>query len=233
MKTMIWGHRGYPKKFPENSLQGFRFALSKHIEGIEFDVHLTRDNVPVIIHDENIQRTTNGSGFVGQFSLSELKKFKLSNGESIPTLDEFLSLVSYHDVHLNLEFKTDIIDYYGIEEIVLNKVNNYKLRYPIIYSSFNLKTLRKCYSISNKENYCYLTKWPILHPQEFINREHLSGLHLHFYQKIPHNIIERIWTVNSISEAIMLFNKHVDGIFTNDFITMSIIRNNVFKNENP
>lgn len=51
-KTLIFGHRGYPHKFPENSLKGFAYAIAHGIDGLEFDVHLTKDNVPVIMHDE-------------------------------------------------------------------------------------------------------------------------------------------------------------------------------------
>lgn len=224
IKTMIWGHRGYPAKFPENSMAGFRYVLDHHIEGIEFDVHLTRDNVPVIMHDEDIRRTTNGKGYIKRFTLAELRRFKLANGEPIPTLDEFLTLVENKDVHLNLEFKTDKFAYPDIEKIVLAKVSQYHLRYPVIYSSFNMQTLRNCEALAPDGNYCFLKKTPLLHPLAVVQREHLSGLHLHFYQDVP-GVVERIWTVDEPHIAIMLFRKQVDGIFTNNFEAMTILRN--------
>lgn len=52
IETKIFGHRGYPAKFAENSLEGFEYALENGVDGIEFDVHLTRDQVPVVMHDE-------------------------------------------------------------------------------------------------------------------------------------------------------------------------------------
>lgn len=68
-KTLIFGHRGYPFKFPENSLKGFQYAIDHGIDGLEFDVHLTKDNVPVIMHDEKINRTTDGKGLINSYTL--------------------------------------------------------------------------------------------------------------------------------------------------------------------
>ncbi|GEN48149.1 hypothetical protein FD11_GL001982 [Ligilactobacillus pobuzihii E100301 = KCTC 13174] len=82
-KTLIFGHRGVPVKFPENSLRGFKYALDHQIDGLELDVHLTRAHIPVVIHDETLQRTTNGEGQIADYSLSELKKFRLSDGQRI------------------------------------------------------------------------------------------------------------------------------------------------------
>lgn len=229
-KTLIWAHRGYPAKFPENSMEGFRYVLDQHVEGIEFDVHLTKDNIPVIIHDEDIKRTTNGSGNVNKYTLTELKQFKLTNGETIPTLDEFLTLVENKDVFLNLELKTDKFVYPHIEQIVLSKVNQYHLVHPMIYSSFNIQTILNCQRIAPNEIYCYLRKWPLLRPMHVVEKYHLSGLHLQFYQRIP-GVVERIWTVDDPRRAIKLFNKHVDGIFTNNFEAMRTLRNKMIKSK--
>lgn len=141
-KTLIFGHRGYPKQFPENSLAGFRYALAHGIEGLEFDVHLTRDQVPMIMHDEKINRTTDGKGFIQDYSLAELRQFHLKNGESIPTLDELLTLVGNSPVQLNLEFKTDKIQYPEIERIVFAMLEETTLNKSVIFSSFHLPTLR-------------------------------------------------------------------------------------------
>ncbi|MCP9313985.1 glycerophosphodiester phosphodiesterase, partial [Liquorilactobacillus satsumensis] len=137
-KTLIFGHRGYPHKFPENSLAGFKYAINHGIDGLEFDVHLTKDNVPVIMHDEKIDRTTNGTGEIRSYTFSELRQFQLSDGQRVPTLKELLDIADKQPVHLNLEFKTNEIHYENIEKIVLDMVKNYDLVYPVIYSSFNL-----------------------------------------------------------------------------------------------
>lgn len=230
-KTLIWGHRGYPAKFPENSMAGFQYVLDQHIDGIEFDVHLTKDNIPVIIHDESINRTTDGKGDVKKYTLAELRQFKLANGEPIPTLDEFLSLVENKDVFLNLELKTDKFVYPHIEQIVLTKVNQYHLVHPMVYSSFNIKTILNCQRLAPDEIYCYLRKWPLLRPMHVVEKYRLSGLHLQFYQRIP-GIVERIWTVDDPKRAIKLFNKHVDDIFTNDFVAMRKLRDKMINSAN-
>ncbi|EEI21928.1 glycerophosphodiester phosphodiesterase, partial [Limosilactobacillus fermentum] len=102
MATTIFGHRGCPAHEPENSPAGFRYALTHGAEGIETDLHLTKDGVPVIIHDETLHRTTNGTGQVADYTLAELRQFRLPNGECIPTLADFLQLVGTAPVQLNL-----------------------------------------------------------------------------------------------------------------------------------
>lgn len=223
MSTLIFGHRGIPAKFPENSMQGFRYAVEHNVEGLEFDVHLTRDRLPVIMHDEKINRTTNGKGRICDYDYEQLKGFKLSNGESIPTLYDLLALVKNVDVILNLEFKTDQIHYEGIEEIVLEQVNQTYLRHPVIYSSFNLESLKICQKLDDSQNYCFLTAHAVHDPLQFMIKEHLNGLHLHHAQP-DEGLIERIWTVNNEKRMLKLFSQDVDGIFTDDFEKAMMMR---------
>lgn len=224
MSTLIFGHRGIPVKFPENSLQGFRYAIEHNVEGLEFDVHLTRDRLPVIMHDETINRTTDGKGRICDYDFDQLKKFKLSNGESIPTLYELLELVKNVDVILNLEFKTDQIHYESIEEIVLKQVSQTYLRHPVIYSSFNLDSLKICQQLDDSQNYCFLTEQTIRNPLAFLRKERLNGLHLNRAQD-DEGLIERIWTVNDEARMTKLFSQDVDGIFTDDFEKAMATRN--------
>ena len=92
IETKIFGHRGYPAKFAENSLEGFEYALENGADGIEFDVHLTRDQVPVVMHDEKINRTTDGKGNIKDYTHEELQQFHLENGETIPDLKDVFEL---------------------------------------------------------------------------------------------------------------------------------------------
>ncbi|MCT7689796.1 MAG: glycerophosphodiester phosphodiesterase family protein, partial [Lactobacillus crispatus] len=82
-QTIVFAHRGLPVKFAENSLQGFKYAVEHGAEGVEFDVHLTKDKVPVVMHDEKIDRTTNGTGYIKDYTLSEIRRFRLANGEPV------------------------------------------------------------------------------------------------------------------------------------------------------
>lgn len=223
LTTTVFGHRGYPARFPENSLAGFRYALDQGIEGLEFDVHLTADQVPVIMHDERIDRTTDGSGRIDSYTFSQLRRFRLANEEPIPSLAELLKLVTDRDVQLNLELKTDKIQYPGIEAIVMCMVHATSLRRPVIFSSFHLPTLKNCQVIAPNESYCWLTDKPVAQPADLVAREHLSGLHLsHFQSGVP--VAERIWTVDNPTIAADLMRRHVAGIFTDDFVTMMQVK---------
>ena len=92
-KTVIFGHRGYPAKFAENSLEGFRYAVNHGAEGVEFDVHLTKDGVPVVMHDEKIDHTSDGKGWIKDFTLAELRQYHLTNGEPVPELKELFEIL--------------------------------------------------------------------------------------------------------------------------------------------
>lgn len=222
--TLIFGHRGYPREFPENSLSGFDYAITQHIDGLEFDVQLTKDLVPVVIHDETIDRTTNGQGFVHDMTYRQLCHYRLKDSrEHVPTLAQFLELVSNQDVHLNLEFKTNFFPTPGIERIVLNMVANYYLRYPVIYSSFNPITLQRAYQFDAGQQYCLLNDQSIQQPDEVIQKYHLAGFHLNHYQadlKLP----QRIWTIDDPDAQAALFQKKVAAIITNNFVTAQMIR---------
>lgn len=87
------GHRGAAGVQPENTLKGFRYALNLGIDAVECDVHLTRDDHLVVIHDDTVDRTTNGSGAVRNMTLAQLRRLDAGQGERIPTLNEVLDLV--------------------------------------------------------------------------------------------------------------------------------------------
>lgn len=87
-------HRGASGHAPENTLAAMLKALSLGADGIELDVHLSKDGVPVVIHDETLERTTNGHGKVSEHTLAALQHFDAGNGERIPTLQEVIELVN-------------------------------------------------------------------------------------------------------------------------------------------
>ena len=214
--SLIYGHRGVPVRFPENSLAGFAYAISHHIDGLEFDVHLTKDLVPVIMHDEQIDRTTNGTGAIAALTFRQLRQFTLANGEPVPSLQEFLGLVSGEPVHLNLEFKTDRHFYPGIERIVLRLIKQADLVYPVVFSSFNLKSLQRAYAIDPSQKYAFLTSAHLGNPDEFAQNEHLEGVLLEHYQPVA-QVAERVWTVDEPIVMQQLFAAAVNAVITNNF----------------
>jgi len=90
---MIMGHRGAAALEPENTLRSIERAIHVGVDAVEIDVHLTRDKKLVVIHDDTVDRTTNGSGTVSSFSLEEIRRLDAGKGERIPTLQEVIDLV--------------------------------------------------------------------------------------------------------------------------------------------
>jgi glycerophosphoryl diester phosphodiesterase len=132
---LIYAHRGASAMHPENTLLAFQRALAIGVDGIELDVHATADGIPVVIHDRDVGRTTDGTGFVDEISLARLQTFNAGNGERVPTLSELLMLVG-DAAHLDIELKGT-----GIEGAVLGVL----AQFPAVrwaFSSFAWDTLR-------------------------------------------------------------------------------------------
>lgn len=142
--TKVFGHRGFSGNYPENTMLAFRETERAGAAGIETDVQLTRDGVPVLIHDETLERTTNGTGNVRDFTLAELQKldarWKYGGSvpfQTIPTLEEYLDFMRGNRLITNIELKTGVYEYPGIEETVVRMVERFGLVDRIWYSSFN------------------------------------------------------------------------------------------------
>ena len=145
--SIIYGHRGASGYAPENTLEAFRLAIEMGADGFELDVHMSRDGELVVIHDESVDRTTNGTGLVKDLTLAEIQSLDACNGmqqyagAKIPTLGEVFDLV--RDTHhiVNVEIKTDECFYPEIEEKCLALAKEKGVEDRVIYSSFNHYTL--------------------------------------------------------------------------------------------
>lgn len=141
----IWAHRGCSMMNPENTLLAFKKAAElEGITGIEFDVQLTKDNEIVVIHDERVDRTTDGTGYVQEYTLNELKQLSISGDDEIhriPTLRETFELLAPYckgkGLRLNIELKNSEIRYEGMEQKVIDMVSEFNLEDYVVYSSFN------------------------------------------------------------------------------------------------
>jgi glycerophosphoryl diester phosphodiesterase len=137
----IYAHRGASAAEPENTLRAFRRALEIGADGIELDIHATADRVPVVIHDRNLARTTNGQGNVDELPLTTVAQLDAGRGERVPTFDEVLDLVGDR-VHLDVEVKQR-----GIEQEVLATL----ARHPVArwaISSFDWNILHAIRALS-------------------------------------------------------------------------------------
>ena len=140
----IYAHRGCSGTYPENTLAAFRAAAELPITGVEIDVHLTIDDEIVVIHDEKVNRTTDGKGYIKDMTLSEVKSLDAGSwfseewaGEKIPTLDEVFDIFENTDHRLNIELKTDVFPYVGLVDKVLDKAKKRGFSDRILISSFN------------------------------------------------------------------------------------------------
>ncbi|MCC7271468.1 MAG: hypothetical protein IT561_02290, partial [Alphaproteobacteria bacterium] len=104
---LIVAHRGAAGLWIENSLSAFERSLAAGYRAVEFDVHFTGDDVPVVIHDATVDRTTDGTGAVAEMDLAELRRLRLAGtaGEPVPTLAELLALLRPADVLAIVEVK--------------------------------------------------------------------------------------------------------------------------------
>lgn len=158
MKTVeIWAHRGCSQRYPENTLSAFGRAMElKGLAGIELDIQLTKDDEIVVIHDERVDRTTDGTGYVKDYTLDQLKRLKIDAGngkyERIPMLQEVLDFLRAglrQGLKLNIELKNSILPYYGMEEKILELVHKEGIRDNVVYSSFYAKSLEKLRALDN------------------------------------------------------------------------------------
>ena len=145
--STIYAHRGASGHAPENTLEAFQLAIQMGADGIELDVHLSSDGELMVIHDETVDRTTNGSGLVSSKTLAELKQLDASKGmdgyagAKIPTLAEVYDLIRDTNLLVNVEIKTDNIQYSDIEKKCLALETEKGMQGRVLYSSFNHYTL--------------------------------------------------------------------------------------------
>jgi glycerophosphoryl diester phosphodiesterase len=121
---MIMGHRGAAALEPENTLLSVSKAMEIGVDAVEVDVHLTKDGELVVIHDETVERTTNGKGLVSSYSLNELKRLDAGKGEQIPTLQEIIELTDRR-VKLVVELKEKGTEKRAVELIGRNNLYDY------------------------------------------------------------------------------------------------------------
>ena len=145
--SIIYAHRGASGHAPENTLEAFALAMEMGTDGFELDVHLSSAGELVVIHDEKVDRTTNGTGYVKDLTLAQLKALDASNGmekykgAKIPSLAEVYALIKDTDIVVNVEVKTDGILYPDIEAKCLKLEREMGMTGRILYSSFNHYTI--------------------------------------------------------------------------------------------
>ena len=216
METKVWAHRGASGYAPENTLEAFELAMRMGAYGIELDVHRTKDGKLVVIHDETVNRTSNATGYIKDYTCQELKKLDFSNSMSefkntrIPTLREVFGLIRASSIMLNILVK--LSREFGMDD-------------RIIYSSFNHYVLRELKKIKPQAPTGLLYSCAILDPWVYAEYAEATAIHPHFM--IPLNtpgLVEQChengiainaWTANEPEHIAGLVQLGVDGIITN------------------
>ena len=233
VKDKIIGHRGASMYAPENSASSLKLASSMGIEWIETDVQITLDNKLVIFHDEKLERTSTGDGFLALKKFSELKKLDIGSwfskefeGERILSLVEFLDLIKKYKFSLQLEIKHMHGKEYEIVEEIVKQIDPY-LDYfqgKIFVSSFSEKCLRLFSRKLPKIPLALALSFVPKFPDQIANEAGVDILH--FGDEFVDNYsLERlkksktefaVATVNDKKRALFLLNNGVQSILTDD-----------------
>lgn len=222
-------HRGYSAYYPENTMLAFSKAIERGFDGMETDVHLTKDGYLVLCHDEKINRTSNGKGYIKDMTLAQLRNYSFSNGtkydEKIPLLEELLVLIKGKDILLNIELKTDKIHYQGIEKKVYDLVNQIGVQNQVIYSSFYLPSLLKMRKIDRDVYIGYLFEFSLKKKNIEAIENHICYVHpkysmikdktMEFYKQ--NDIEVATWTVPDREEYLRLKKLGVKISISNEY----------------
>jgi len=231
--TLNIAHRGASVAAPQNTLAAFEKALDLGADGVEFDVHLSSDGVPVVIHDFTVDSTTDGNGAVAKMTLAELKELDAGTtfgpeftGERIPTLVEVLECLAPHDVLMNIEVKSVSPCNTGLEDAIVTQVKAHRVEEQVLFSSFNPISLWRLKRLAPEIPAGLLYSPGIPLP---LRQAWLAPLIRHEARHPEHTMVDEkymawardrgyqvnTWTVNEPEEMKRLIALGVDSIITN------------------
>ena len=214
---LITGHRGAAKLEPENTLLAMRKALDLKVDQIELDVHLTRDAHLIVMHDETVDRTTNGHGAIAQMTLQEVRALDAGKGERVPTLQEVIDLVRGKAI-LQIELKGA-----ETEEPTVRAVEQNQIVDQVLLTSFVHDRLRRVRQLNPRIRIAAL--WFEAPPDacEQAVAMGAEALHVH-YEHLDAALVQsahagglqiRAWNPDTIAEIQRVIDLGVDGIGSN------------------
>lgn len=227
-KTAIFAHRGSAGTHPENTMISFEEAVATGADGIELDVQLSKDGVPVVIHDEKLNRTTDGKGYVKDLTWKELsslnasvahKKFGINR---IPALEEVLRFLKGTNLQLNIELKNGVFLYPGMEETVIAMIRSFKMEERIILSSFNHYSLVHCFRLAPEIETAPLYRDGLYMPWVYARAIGAKGMHPSIkaapepiiVQAMAEGIAVRPYTINDEAMMRSLFSIECSAFIT-------------------
>ena len=231
----IAAHRGYKKKYPENTLAAFQAAINTGVPMIELDVTLSRDRRLIVIHDATLDRTTNGQGPVHDQTLEELKQLDAGSwfhpdfaGQRLPELAEVLKLVNGRAI-TNIEIKANAYEPHhppdAIEKQVVKLVKQKKLQNSVLISSFDSHILKQISLLETPPPIALISKNPLQknvveickrlktfswHPHhKIVSRKQVRKFHAAGILVFPYN-------VDTPEDCARMIGFKVDGLITDD-----------------
>ena len=237
-------HRGASARAPENTLAAFKEAIRLGADSIELDVHLSADGVPMVIHDDSVDRTTNGRGAVAALTCRSLRRLDAGawfssrfRGERIPTLEEALECARGR-CGLNIEVKapaggrrlagrtgrTGASDAGAVARAVARAVSRTGFREPLIVSSFSARALLQTRAVMSKVPIGFLASRSLRGLRALHRKAGLYAVHPHVRLaaarrvRLAHRLglLVLFWTVNDARLMRRLLALGCDGLMTDD-----------------
>lgn len=231
MKTKIQAHRGASAYRPENTLEAFSLAIEQKADGLELDVHLSKDGYVVVAHDARLERVSNGSGLIVEHTLDELKSLNFNKlfphqpACRIPTLGEVYSLIKELSVTVNVELKTTEHLYPELPEKLVQLEREYFMGERVLYSSFNHYSLLAIKGINPNAKTGLLYELGMVDPWVYAKHVSASAIHPHYFvisalpETVKHchenGIMVNVWTVDDPKALSLMFKLGVDAVITN------------------
>lgn len=229
-EVKVWAHRGASGHAPENTMPAFELAYELGADGIELDVQLTKDGALVVIHDETVDRVSDGTGRVHDYTLEELKRLNVNKNfpaygvVQIPTLEEVYAFIKTTDMTVNLELKNSVIFYEQLEEKVLALAEKMGISDRIIYSSFNHCSMKKMKELDSTARTAFLYTDGIVDVEEYADKYGVYAVHPYMrniqYPDMVRKCHEKgirvhVWTVNEKADIERMKKAGVDAVITN------------------
>ena len=214
---ILTGHRGAAKLEPENTLLSIQKAIDLGVDQIEIDVHLTRDQHLVVIHDTTVDRTTDGQGAIADLTLAEVKQLEAGKGERIPTLQEVIDLVR-GKVILQIELKGP-----DTAEPVIQAVEQNSMENEVLLTSFVHDRLREARQLNPYLRLGALWSNPppdaceqaVDMGAEAIHIQHLNIDSQLVGEAHAHGLMIRAWNPDTVEEIQRVVDLGVDAIGSN------------------
>lgn len=229
-KPLVWAHRGASGYAPENTLAAFEKAVELGADGVELDIQLTKDDEIVVIHDEKIDRTSDGEGWVKDYTLEELRGFNYNRTKpeyehaDIPTMREVFELLKPTGLFINIEIKTGVFFYEKIEEKILALTKEMDMEDRVCYSSFNHYTVKRIHELKPDAKVGFLYADGPIDMPSYGEKHGGNALHPALYNLQYDGFIKEckekglklnVWTVNEKEHMQLCCKYGVNAIITN------------------